>query len=323
MRAIYVLVGIAIVGVVGYVTIEGWPYFDALYMTVMTLTTVGYGEVRTLSPLGRAFTILLMVSGIGAMLYTLTTVMQYVVEGHFGEAVGRRRMKDKITKLSNHYVLCGYGRVGREIAFEFKREGIPFVVIDINQESLVRCGQDGCLNVPGDASTDEVLNAAGIERARGLIAAVDSDAHNVYVTLSARGLRQDLFIVARGSTDDSGDKLRRAGANRVISPYSIAGRRMAMLALRPVVIDFIDTVMHSENLELLLESVEVRQNSPVLGLTIEQARERRPTSPHILAVRKHDGRMVARPDPSTTIELGDHIVLIGTQEELRSLESVF
>ncbi len=315
------MITIVTVGVLGYVFIEGWPVFDALYMTITTLTTVGFGEIHPLSPLGRGFTIFLIVVGVGGVLYVLTTVMQYVVEGHFGGAVWRRRMKRQIEQLKDHYILCGYGRVGKHIATEFQREGVPFVVIDINQDSLRRCGEEGCLFVPGDATTDEVLRSAGIERARGLVAAIDNDAHNVYVTLSARGLRPDLFIVARANKEGSEAKLQRAGADRVISPYNIGGHRMAMSALRPVVIDFIDTVMYRGNLELLLESLEIKEDSPFIGMTMAEARAREANAAAVLAVQKKSGKMVVSTEADACIEVGDHIIVIGTPTQLKELEN--
>ena len=319
---VVILLAVAVMGVVGYMTIEGWSLPDALYMTVITLSTVGYGETHTLSPAGRAFTMFLIVVGVGGMLYSLTAMMQYVVEGQFGGAVWRRRMKRKIEALNNHFILCGYGRVGRQIAAEFHREGVPFVVIDINQDSLEHCGDEGHLYVPGDATTDEVLIEAGIERAKGLVTAIDNDTHNVYVTLSARNMRPDLLIVARANKEDSESKLRRAGADRIISPYSIAGRRMAMLAVRPVVIDFMDTVVGRGNLELLLESLEVGEDSPFLGKTLVEACSRRGRTPPVLAVQKKNGKMIASSEDDACIELGDHVIVIGTPTQLRELEVI-
>ncbi len=316
-----VLLLIVCLGVVGYVAIEGWSPFDALYMTITTLTTVGYSEMGGLTPIGRAFTLFLIIIGVGGMLYTLTGVVQYVAEGRLGGEVWRRRMRRQIEKLSNHYIICGFGRVGRQAACEFVREGIPFVVIDVNQLTLNKCAEENVLHVPGDAADDDVLKTAGIMRARGLLAAVADDADNVYVTLSARQIRPDLFIVARANAETAGAKLLRAGANRIISPYLMGGQRMAMLALRPIVVDFIDTVMHSESLELALESIEIDADSPFLGKTIEETRRHNPSAPPVLAIQKREGQMVALPESPVRIEVGDHVVVVGTQAQLQKMDN--
>ena len=307
------------VGVAGYVLIEGWGLFDALYMVITTVTTVGYGEIQPLSPTGRAFTMLLIVLGVGTMLYTLSTVVHYAVEGELTRRVGRRRMQGRIEQLRQHVVLCGYGRVGRQIAAEFRRENVSYVVVDVNESSLAAAADDGCLWVPGNASSDDVLLAAGVKQARALIAAVDSDVDNVYVTLSARGLNPNLYIVARASREDAEPKLRRAGADRVISPYQIGGRRMAMLALRPIAVDFVDTVMHDPNTDLLLEELEVRAESPLVGKSLEASRDAEAAGAIVLAV-KRDAQLIPNPPGDFVVRAGDQLVVMGTPDDLRAIE---
>jgi voltage-gated potassium channel len=307
------------VGVAGYMLIEGWGFFDALYMVITTVTTVGYGEILPLSPTGRAFTMLLIVMGVGTMLYTLSTVVHYAVEGELTRQVGRRRMQGRIERLGQHVVLCGYGRVGRQIAAEFRRENVTFVVVDVNESSLAAASDDGCLWVPGNAASDDVLLAAGVKRARALITAVDSDVDNVYVTLSARGLNPGLFIVARASREDAEPKLRRAGADRVISPYQIGGRRMAMLALRPIAVDFVDTIMHDPSTDLLLEELEVRPESPLVGKSLETARAAEAAGAIVLAV-KRDGQLIPNPRGDLVVRAGDQLVVMGTPGDLRAIE---
>jgi voltage-gated potassium channel len=238
LPALYVLVIIVSIGVIGYMVIERWSFIDALYMTILTITTVGYGEVHTLSQGGRVFSVILMIGGVGGVLYTLSLLIQYLLEGQFGITLRRRWMKTEIAKLKEHFILCGYGRMGQEIAHAFSGEGIPFVVIENSQESAARAGENGYLYLQGDATNDEVLKEARIESARGLVAAVGSDVDNTYITLSARGLCPDLFITARSCSPGVEVKLKRAGANRIVSPHSIGARRMAMLALHPAVVDF-------------------------------------------------------------------------------------
>ena len=307
-------------GIIGYVTIEGWSFLDALYMTVVTISTVGYEEVQPLSDGGRVFSIVLIIGGVGVMLYGATTMVQYLVEGHLGNILGGRRMKEKIGKLEVHIILCGYGQVGREVARTLENEGVPFVVVDHNQEAVARAADDGYLYVQGDATRDDVLNETGIRRARGLVAALGSDADNIFVTLSAKGICPDLTVVARASTEESESKLRRAGADRVILPLRLGGRRMAMLALHPLVIDFLETAMHSRDRDLLLEEIAVGPGSPVAGMTVKEGQQCC-SGVDILAVKKRDGTLVANPSQEMLLELGDEMVVIGTRQQLRTLEA--
>jgi voltage-gated potassium channel len=319
--SICALVLIIIIGVIGYEVIEGWTFFDALYMTVTTITTVGFMEIHPLSFAGRIFTIFLIIGGVGGALYILTTIMQYILEGQFGITMGRRRMKTKIAKLKRHFILCGYGRVGQEIAQAFSEEGTPFVIIDKDEQRAAKAESDGFLCLHADATSDEVLQEAGIERARGLVSAVGDDTDSTYITLSARGLRPDLFIAARYTSSEAERKLHRAGADRVISPHAIGGRRMAMLALRPAVVDFIDTVTYRPGGELQLENVDVSDRSAIVGLTMEQTRSRMGVT--VLAIRKKSGKLLANPPAEETIEDGDRLIVIGTKQRLSALESIF
>lgn len=315
---VYAFIGIIAIGTGGYMAIEGWALLDALYMTVITITTVGYTEVHPLTSGGRIFGIFLIVGGVGGALYALTGIIQYIVEGQIGTTLGRRRMKARITKLSGHFILCGYGRVGQEIARTFKEEGMPFVVIDSNPESIAQAEQAGYLCLQGDATSDEVLKETGIEQARGLVAAVGSDADNTYITLSARQLNSDLFIETRAGSKEAGTKLKRAGADRIVYPHRIGGRRMAMLALRPAVVDFIDTVVWAHGREFQLENVDIGKNSSLAGLTMKAARS--DIGITILAMRKKSGKLLANPPDEETIEDGDQLIVIGTKERLASLE---
>jgi voltage-gated potassium channel len=315
------LLGLLVVGTGGYMLIEGWPVLDALYMTVTTLATVGYGEVHPLSPAGRIFTIGLIVLGVGAVLYTLTTIMEYLVEGHFGQTWERRRVRQKIERLRDHFILCGFGRVGRQVASDFRRNGMEFLIIDANQASLDQAAEEGYLTLRGDATSDETLRRAGIDRARGLITCVDSDADNIFVTLSARALRADLLIVARGNNEDAAPKLERAGANRVVSPYSIGGRQMAMLAVRPAAVEFVESVLHGAEMELLLEDVAVADRSPLVGRTLEDLQRELAPGVVVVAIRREQ-RLLVQPPPETPIQSGDELVAFGTPEQLKALEGV-
>jgi voltage-gated potassium channel len=315
------LVAIVFIGTIGYEVIEGWSLLDSIYMTITTITTVGFREVHPLSDAGRIFTIFVIIGGVGGALYVLTSIMAYLLEGQFGITMGRRRMKNRIAKLKEHFILCGYGRVGQEIAQAFSEEGVPFVIISNNQEHLANADKEGYLYIFGDATSDEVLREAGAERAYGLVAAVGSDSDNTFITLSARELRPDLFIEARSSSPEAEGKLRRAGADRIISPHAIGGRRMAMLALRPAVVDFIDTVTYGRGRELELENVDVGSGSQLVGRTMEQARSK--VGITVLAMRKKGGKLLPNPPGEEIIEEGDRLIVIGTKKRLAALESIF
>jgi voltage-gated potassium channel len=322
LRGPIVVIGVLLaLGTTGYMTIEGWGFLDALYMTLTTLATVGFGEIHPLSQAGRAFTIGLIVLGVGGVLYTFTTVMQFVFEGHLGREWEQRRMQRRIDALRDHFILCGYGRVGRQVARDFIEDRIPFVLIDSQESRLEAAAADGCVTLRGDATDDDTLKRAGIARARGLVTCVQSDADNIFVTLSARALRHDLYIVARSDNEDAAPKLRRAGADRVVSPYSIGGRQMAMLAVRPAAVEFVDRVLSRADIELLLEDFAIAERSPLVGRTIAEIQQRVAPGVTVLAIRR-DQRLVTQPDPATDIRLGDEVVAFGTPEQLRALEGV-
>lgn len=312
------LVAVIAIGTFGYHALEGWSWFDALYMTVTTITTIGGGEPSPMNLAGKSWTIGVVVFGFGVLTYTLLALVGFVIEGHFGVAVEERRMRRRVRKMDEHYILCGFGRVGREIARKFMQEGIAFVIVDINQASLEPAAAEGFTVVHGNASDVEVLKAAGIARARGLVTAIDADADNIYVTLSARVLRPDLRIVARANREDSEQKLRLAGADRVISPYTIGGRRMASLAMRPTAVDFVDIVLSADNGQLLLEDLTIPATSPWVGRTLA-ALFPDGDEAFVLA-HKHDGTMFFRPGPSTTLAAGDELVAAGPPAAIRALE---
>jgi voltage-gated potassium channel len=298
--------------------LEGWSWFDALYTTVTTITTVGGGEPAPLNVAGKWWTIAVVAFGFGVLTYTVLALVAYVIEGHLGEQFGARRMRRRVAKMQDHFILCGFGRVGREIARDFTAEKISFVVVDINPDSLERAAAQGFTVMNGNAADVGTLQAAGIERARGLVTAVDDDADNIYVTLSARVLKPDLFIVARANAEDAERKIRLAGANRVISPYTIGGRRMASLAMRPTAVEFVDTVLSANNGQLLLEDLTIRPGSAWIGRALAEL------FPHddeafVLAL-KRDGEMRFRPPADTELNSGDELVAAGPPEAIRALE---
>jgi voltage-gated potassium channel len=308
------------VGTFGYVTIEGWPVVDALYMTVMTVSTVGFREVHPLSVAGEFFTMALILLGVGALFYAFGSVMAFVFEGHLTQRWEWRRMERRVARLDGHIVLCGYGRVGRAIALDLARGRAALVVIDVNQSSLDEAARDGLAIVYGNAADDAVLREAGIERAAALIAATDDDADNIFVTLSARALRADLPIVARANHDDTADKLRRAGASHVVSPYAMAGQQMALLATRPSAVDFVETLLRGADADLLLEDVQVAAGAPLAGLGVAEVRSRFASGATLLALRR-GGRMLAPPPVDAVLQPGDILVVAGTDRQLRAVEA--
>jgi voltage-gated potassium channel len=312
---------VLVVGTGGYMLLEHWTWDDALYMVVTTVATVGFGEVHPLSRAGRFFTIVLILVGVGSLFYAFGSVMSYVFEGHLFKQLEARRMESRVQRLSDHFVLCGYGRVGRQVALELLREGIAFVVIDTNQASLDDAARDGHVVVHGNATDDEVLRQAGLDRARGLIAAVAEDADNIFVTLSAHALQPELPIVARANRPDAARKLQLAGATHVVSPYTMAGQQMAMLAVRPTAVDFVETLLRGAGADLLLEDVLVAPDSPLVSATTAEVRRQFLGSTTLVAVKRGDRVLAPVPD-ALVVAAGDTLAVTGTQAQLRSIDSV-
>jgi voltage-gated potassium channel len=309
------VLGVILLGTVGYMFLQRWSFEDSLYMTVITLATVGFREVHELDTVGRAWTMLFSIAGVAIIFGTVGIVAESLIAEAVSGRRAQRRMAQQIAELKQHFILCGYGRVGSTVARELEHTGIPFVVIDINQASLEAAMNEGHFAVDGDATRDEVLHKAGIERARGLITTTDSDANNVYVTLSARALNKDLFIVARSNDESAEDKLRQAGADRVVSPYARAGRQIAELATRPRVADFIDFALSHSDMSFSIEEIEVTDGG-VAGQTVGDLNAR---GIHPLAIAHGPRQFEANPPPDRKLVAGDHLIVSGTAELLRTL----
>lgn len=309
---------VLVLGSVGY-WILGMTPLDAAYQTVTTVTTVGFREVEPFSAAEQAYTIVLIVVGVGCVLYTFTLVVQLVVEGEIKQMVGRRRMDKQIADMHGHVVLCGWGRVGRAVAADLVEAGRSVVVIDSDPDRLTDCRHG---MVVGDATLDSTLRSAGIERADALVAALADDAANLFVTLSGRTINPRLFIVARARQDDSVAKLQRAGADRVVNPQQLGATRMASFVARPHVAEFIDVVMHERSMEFRMQEVPVPMQSSLVGATLGAADLRERTGVLVLAVRDGHGAFASNPAPSTVLHAGDVIIAVGTEVDLRRLEEL-
>ena len=320
--AVALLVLIVATGTFGYNLIEHWPLFDALYMTVITLSTVGFKEVHELSAEGKLFTVILIICGTSTIAYTLSRLLQFTLEGQLRKILGRRKLESRISKLGDHYIICGFGRIGHLICREFKSRPIPFVVVEKNPNLVERINREGYLFVEGDATDDLTLQSAGIDRAKGLITAVTSDTDNVYITLTARGLNPKLFILARAGEEGSEKKLMRAGASKVISPYTIGASRMAQAILRPSVVDFIEIATASENLELQIEEIAIAADSELAGKTLIDSAIRQTMGIIIVGIKRVDGKMLFNPPPTSIIEPNSVLITLGERPAINQLEKI-
>lgn len=318
-RVVLMLLFVLAGGTSGYMIIEGWSFTDSMYMTVITISTVGYGEVHPLSNAGKAFSAVLIAGGVGVALYAFTSLIDYFIRGQIANVFGRRKMTDEIERLHGHFIICGYDPIAQVVASALRNEGTPFVVIDPSQQAISQAEKDTCLCLQGDPSDYDTLRNAGIERARGLLAITDNDAANVFIIVSARGLRSDLLIVARASTRDTVSKLEAVGANRAINPYSSGGERIAIIALCPGVSDFIERVLPGYGWDLWLEEIEVTSRSQLDGKSVGEAQDYC-GGPSILAIRKKGKETIAKPSDETPIEAGDRLIILGQREQLRLLE---
>ncbi len=302
-------------GTLGYWWL-GYAPLDALFQSVTTVTTVGFAQAHPLGAAGKVFTVALVLVGVGTALYAFGVLLEVLVEGQLARTLWRRRMDRTIARMTGHVIVCGWGRVGRVIAEQLARRDVPVVVVDVDPERL---GNLEHLSVVGDATDDAVIEAAGVRRARALVAAMSTDAANLYVTLSARTMNPDLFIVGRVRVASSEEKLRRAGADRVVNPQAIGGARIAAMLVEPHVAEFLDVVTHESGVEFRLSELTLAPGSPLAGGTLGDAHIRRTTGALVLAVRHPSGTFLTNPAPETVLEAGQILIAIGTEEELAAL----
>jgi voltage-gated potassium channel len=315
-RSLSLVLVVLLIGTLGYHLIEGWGFWDAFYMTVITITTVGYKEVAPLSNLGRAFTVFLIFSGMGAIFYFATRLIQFTIEGELYGSIRRRRWFRQLMELSNHYIICGFGRVGSHAAEELAKAGITFVVIDTSSESISLARSLGYLAIQGDATDEEILRLAGVERAKGMISCLPSDALNLYAILTARLINPNLYIVARVEHEEAEEKFIKIGVNKVVSLHSTAGRHMARLALNPSIEGTMDIPV-GPNVRIVLEGIEVFPSSSCIGKTISDIKKACGKDVEVIGLKKaRDDNVIWNPQPSTTVEANDILIVAGSTEEL-------
>ena len=326
LRRILLILGllatVLAVGTIGFVLIDGYPWFDAFYMTLTTITTVGYGEIRGLSPAGRIFNSFLIVFGVSTIFLASGAMTQTIINFELQDRYGKRRKKRMIDQLHDHFIICGFGRVGRNAAYEFQRASVPFLVIDRSEQRIEKATSSGMLGIVADATRDDSLREAGVLRARGLVAALPSDAENLYIILSARALNPKLTVVTRATEEEAEEKLRRAGADTVFTPYSITGRHLADSLLRPHVVGFMDFGRSNIGPEVRMEQVCVTPNAELTRKTFGQLLELRRSGVIVLAIRKKGGETTFNPPPEFEISAGDFLIVIGERSNLQRLEEI-
>ncbi len=320
--SLLLLIGVIAFGTLGYHYFEDMTFFDAFYQTIITITTVGFSEIKPLSTEGRTITIFIIVTGIGTVTYSLGQLAGILVEGELGKFFGRKKLAKQIADLKDHFIVCGFGRIGKIICDELQADNIDFVIIEEDLSVAEELERKEMLFILMNATSDEALIEAGIMKARGLVTAVSSDADNVFITLTAKGFRPDIFILARSSDEKNESKLIRAGASHVVSPYLIGGRRMAQVLKRPTVVDFIDIATMGNKMGLMMEEATVGRTSGLIGQTIIESNLRQNYGVIIVAIKKQHGEMVFNPMPSEKLEQGDVIVVIGKKDEMLRMRNI-
>ena len=326
LRRLFIIFALSVallsIGTVGYVVVEGWRLKDAFYMTVITLATVGYGEVHPLSDPGLIFTMVLLLLGVGFTFYVIGYIVRSLVEGRILTVLGRRNLDWRIKHLKQHFIICGYGRIGRVLSRFLLQKNLPLVIIEQNEDRISSMQADGVPYILGDAADESVLKQAGIGRAKGLLGALGTDAANVVLTLLGRRMNPDLFIVTRASQNETKKTLLAAGSDKVISPYDIGARRMAHAVLRPTVIHFLELAFADESTDIAIEECPVGTDSELVGVCLRDSGLRQDLNLIVISVRKSDGQMHFNPSAETCLEAGDTLVVVGENRHLEVLDKL-
>ena len=320
--ALVILVTVLITGTLGFYLIEGWSVLDSFYTTITTMATVGYGDFTPRTAAGKIFAIAVIIFGVGTMLYSFCLITELIIEGRLRRILGRGKLQKMIGKMNNHYIICGCGRIGLLICRELAGAKMPFVVVDNNPEIIQKIQDEGFIYCKGDATQDKTLIEAGIKRAKGIVCVLPTDAENLYVILTAKELNQEIYILSRSEEEESEHRLIRAGANRVMSPYTLGGSRMAMAILRPAMLDFIEITTQRQSLELRMEEVAVCDGSRLIGQSLEESAVRQSFGLIIVAVKKDTEKMIFNPQASYVIASGDRIIALGEDINVKRFAEV-
>jgi voltage-gated potassium channel len=319
---LFLFLCLLVFGAVGYIVIEGWSFMDALYMTVITLATVGYGEVHEISPEGRLFTVILIFLGVGFFLYVVGNVIQFLVEGRIRHVLGRRILDKQLSKLENHFIVCGYGRMGRALCGHLVEKYLDVVVIEQNPNRVFVMDEDGILYIMGGATDEAMLMKAGIKRARGIISVLGSDADNVFLVLIAKRLNPRVFVVARANQNETEETLYSAGADKVVSPYTLGARRIAHAILRPTVIHFLELAFTDHGSDINVEEIPVNASSKLINVSLQESGLRQNFDLIVISIKKADGAMCFNPKASYQFEVGDTVIAVGSSKGLIQAERI-
>lgn len=322
-KPIILIILLILLGVVGFHFIEGWPFLDCLYMTVITIFTVGFEEVRPLSPLGRIFTIFIILGGVGTAIFAFTKFAEVIYQGGIKNFWRRRKMEKSLNNLKDHYIICGYGRMGRIVREHLEEENLPYVVIDINEQKLVQLKQENKCFIQGDASSEETLIKAGFKRARALTALLGSDADNLYLVFTVKQLNPSLFVLSKAMDEEAERKILQIGANKVISPYKVSGLKIAQGLIRPTVVDFIDLIIRRKELSLFIEEKVVRKDSRLVGCNLAESDIRKRSNVIVVAIKKPGEEITFNPSTEIRIDSGDTLLVMGAKEAINRFEEIF
>ncbi|MFQ6082343.1 MAG: potassium channel family protein [Candidatus Aminicenantia bacterium] len=322
-KPIILILLVILIGTLGYLIIEKWPVLECLYMTVITIFTVGFKEVKPLSPLGKIFTIFIIFMGVGTAFYAFTKVAEIAFGGGIKKFWRKLKMEKNLKNIANHYLICGYGRMGKIVQERLMEEKIPHLVIENNKEKIKELKENGCLYIEGDASQEEVLMNAGIKRAKGLAALLSSDADNLYLVLTARLINPSLYILSKALDEEGEKKILQIGANRVVSPYKLGGYKIAQGLIRPTLVDFLDLIIRRQEISLYMEELIVRRNSKMLGLSLKEADIRKKSNVIVVAVKKPGENIVFNPDPDVKIDAGDTLLVLGDEKGIQDFDRNF